>query len=267
MPVPGDWITIAVVAERGPLKFSKAPVTIGPDDGIEKRDHWKSKKKGKEKEEEEPSKPTGKKYVNLKLIDFGSRSKSSSSATGGKAIIRGDAFLSLLLFESDGFDMISNEGDAKPKKAYRGGSRGAFEALSKVKEGDVIALLNPRILKPYQVSCSLSGLFFFLSNNNSFPLILKRSTDDPHPTDNILALTPESAASIMIIGRARDLGMCTVMKKNGKVCGSWCDKRVSDVCEWHLQNAVQQRRAGRAEFSIGYVAPLLNSLDANSSLF
>jgi minichromosome maintenance protein 10 len=151
VPVPGDWITIAVVAERGPLKFSKAPVTVGPDEGIEKRGDWKSKGKGKAKEQAEASKPTGKKYVNLKLIDFGARSRSSSSASGGKAIIRGDAFLSLLLFESDGFDLITNDGDAKPHKVYRGGSRGAFEALSKIKEGDVIALLNPKILKPYQV--------------------------------------------------------------------------------------------------------------------
>ena len=86
-------------------------------------------------------------------------------------------------------------------------------------------------------------------------LSLKRSNDNPHQTDNILALTPESAASIMVVGRARDLGMCTVTKKDGKICGSWCDKRVSDVCEWHLQNAVQRRRAGRAEFSIGCVVP------------
>ena len=149
--MPGDWITIAVVAERGPFKFSKAPVTIGPDDGVDKPEGWKTKRKDKEREE---SKTTGKKYVNLRLIDFGARARSSSSATGGKAVIRGDAFLSLLLFESDGFDVIPGDGDEKPKKVYRGGSRGAFEALSKVKEGDVIALLNPRILKPYQV-CSL----------------------------------------------------------------------------------------------------------------
>jgi minichromosome maintenance protein 10 len=89
---------------------------------------------------------------------------------------------------------------------------------------------------------------------------VKRSTDSPHPTDNILALTPESAASIMVIGRARDLGMCAVMRKDGKVCGSWCDKRVSDVCEWHLQNAVQRRRAGRAEFSAGCVVSLVKYL-------
>ena len=55
----------------------------------------------------------------------------------------------------------------------------------------------------------------------------------------MLALTPESASSIMVIGRSRDLGMCTVRKQDGKVCGSWCDKCVSDVCDYHVQNAVQ----------------------------
>lgn len=157
--MPGDWITIAVVAERGPFKFSKAPMAIGPDDGVDKPAGWKTK--GKDKEKDESSKPTGKKYVNLKLIDFGARARSSSSATGGKAVIRGDAFLSLLLFESDGFDVIPGDGDEKPKKVYRGGSRGAFEALSKVKEGDVIALLNPRILKPYQVCYSFGQKLFW----------------------------------------------------------------------------------------------------------
>lgn len=70
---------------------------------------------------------------------------------------------------------------------------------------------------------------------------------------NILALTPESAASVAIIGTARDLGMCGVVKRDGKPCGSWFDKRVSDVCEYHVQHAVQRCRAGRPEFSAGCV--------------
>ncbi|KAF8064025.1 hypothetical protein FPV67DRAFT_1671778 [Lyophyllum atratum] len=225
VPVPGDWITIAVVAERGPMKFSKAPVAVVREEGdeSEKKAAWKGKKKA-----QEGTKPSGKKYVNIKLIDFGARSRSSSSATGGKAVIRGDAFLSLLLFESDGFDLVMDDGASKPRRAYKGGSRGAFESMAKLKEGDVIALLNPRVLKPYQ-----------------------RSNDSPHPVTNILAITPESASSIMGIGRARDLGMCSVLKRDNAICGSWVDKRVSDVCEWHVQHAVERRRAGRAEFSIG----------------
>ena len=150
MPVPGDWITIAVIAERGPIKFTRAPVAIEKEEGDvdPNKRGWKSKNKDTSSSE----KTSGKKYVNLKLIDFGARSGTSSSATGGKSVIRGDAFLTLLLFEADGFDLVDREGGRKPEKVYRGGSRGAFEHLTDVKEGDVVALLNPKILKPYQVS-------------------------------------------------------------------------------------------------------------------
>ncbi|KAJ6554521.1 hypothetical protein B0H19DRAFT_1029700 [Mycena capillaripes] len=219
VPVAGDWTTIAVVAERGPYKYSKAPVEITPDDEDESKN-----RKGKAKD---PPKPSGKKYINIKLVDFGAPARSASSATGGKAVIRGDAMLSLLLFESDGFEMVPQD-EGRPKKIYRGGSRGAFEEMCDLKEGDVVALLNPRVLKPFQ-----------------------RSNDTPHPTTNILAITPESASSILIIGRAKDLGLCGAVKRDGKVCNSWCDRRVSDVCEWHVQYAVEQRRASRPEFSVG----------------
>lgn len=139
VPVPGDWVTVAVVAERGPIKFTRAPAAIEAEDGDKKR-------KGKFESE----KSSGKKYINLKLIDFGARSLSTN---GGTSAIRGDAFLTLLLFESDGFDLIPRGDGMKPEKLYKGGSRGAFEHLTNVKEGDVIALLNPKILKPFQV-CS-----------------------------------------------------------------------------------------------------------------
>ncbi|KAJ7161007.1 hypothetical protein C8R46DRAFT_1106205 [Mycena filopes] len=180
VPVAGDWITIAVVAERGAYKYSKAPVEITRDEDVDGR-HGKAK---------EPPKSSGKKYINMKLVDFGAPARTASSTAAG--------------------------------------SRGAFEEMCDLKEGDVIALLNPRVLKPFQ-----------------------RSNDTPHPTTNILAITPESAGSIMVIGRAKDLGLCAAVKRDGKACGSWCDKRVSDVCEWHVQNAVQQQRASRPEFSVG----------------
>ncbi|KAJ7725273.1 hypothetical protein B0H14DRAFT_3098149 [Mycena olivaceomarginata] len=190
VPVAGDWITIAVVAERGPYKYSKAPVEIIPDE---------DDRKGKAKA---PPKPSGKKFINIKLVDFGAPARSASSATGGKAVIRGDA-------------MLPQE-EGQPKKVYRGGSRGAFEQMCDLKEGDVVALLNPRILKPFQ-----------------------RSNDTPHPTTNVLAITPESASSILVIGRAKDLGLCVAVKRDGKVCKSWCDTR----------HAVEQRRANRPDTS------------------
>ena len=158
MPVEGDWITIAVVAERGPVRTARAPVDIAPgDDGRASDDeggtNGNNRKAGNGSRSQDPqkyrsSKSHGKKYVNMKLIDFGARSR-SSSADG--ASIRGDAFLTLLLFEADSFDRITDD-NGKVKKVYTGGSKGAFEAMSKLKEGDVITLLNPRILKPFQVS-------------------------------------------------------------------------------------------------------------------
>ncbi|KAI0674033.1 hypothetical protein C8Q78DRAFT_1067200 [Trametes maxima] len=243
VPVFGDWLTIAVVGERGKMKYTQAPVGVTRDDKPLQDDEDRVDELPaldnppqagpssrpppfRRKPKEEPARPSGKKYVNMKLIDFGCRS-AGSSADGGKAKIRGDAFLSLLLFESDTCDVLKKE-DGKAEKIYRGGSRGAFERMSKLREGAVVALLNPKILKPFQ-----------------------RSTDKPHPTDNILALTPESDASIAIIGYAQDLGKCRATKRDGTRCTGWCDKRVSDVCDYHIQNAVERKRAARPEFAIG----------------
>ncbi|KAL0579267.1 hypothetical protein V5O48_002721 [Marasmius crinis-equi] len=221
VPVPGDWVTIAVVAERGPLKHTSPPVGVNKnEDGEDKKHKPKATEKGKEPVNK------GKKYINFKLIDFGSRS--GGSASGGTSVIRGDAFLTLLLFEADSYDLVTHEDSKRPEKIYKGGSRGAFEAMTKLKEGDVVALLNPRVLKPYQ-----------------------RGSDNPHPVNNILAITPESAASITTIGKSKDLGMCTAVKRDGKVCGSWCDKRVTNVCEYHLQTAFASRKASRPELAGG----------------
>ncbi|KAL1687939.1 hypothetical protein GGG16DRAFT_61049 [Schizophyllum commune] len=214
VPVEGDWVTIAVVAERGAVKQTHAPETVDRDD----------EGKPKRGQPPPPEKPRGKRFISFTLVDFGARK--SSSATGGTSVIRGDALLRLLLFEADSCDLIKHDDGRKPTKVYRGGSRGAFEALSKVKEGDVIALLNPRLLKPFQ-----------------------KAGDKPHPRSNVLAVTPENAESIAIIGRARDLGLCAVTKADGKQCLAWFDKRVSEVCDYHVQQAVQRSRASRPEFT------------------
>ena len=81
----------------------------------------------------------------------------------------------------------------------------------------------------------------------------QRASDKPHPTENILALTPESDASVAVIGYAQDLGQCTAMKRDGKRCTSWCDKRVGEACDYHIQTAVEHRLAARPEFALGRV--------------
>ena len=152
------------------MKYTQAPVGIAHDDKLnqtgdqDRMDELPSLdappaqsgpsrpppyQKRQKPQEEGAKQGGGKKYVNMRLIDFGCRSR-GSSADGGKAKIRGDAFLSLLLFESDTCDVVTKE-DGTKEKVYRGGSKGAFERISKLKEGAVIALLNPKILKPFQV--------------------------------------------------------------------------------------------------------------------
>lgn len=151
------------------MKYTQAPVGVTRDDKINEGDQDRMDAlpdldnppaqpsssrplpfQKRKKPEDDGFKPGGKKYVNMKLIDFGCRSR-GSSADGGKAKIRGDAFLSLLLFESDTCDIVTKE-DGSKQKVYRGGSKGAFERISKLREGAVVALLNPKILKPFQVS-------------------------------------------------------------------------------------------------------------------
>ena len=177
MPVEGDWVTIAVVAERGPVKHTRAPVDITRgDDGHASDGEMGGSKSGykpgarnlNKSDKNGPkgqAKPHGKKYVSMKLIDFGARSRSSTP--GGKSAIRGDAFLTLLLFESDGFDKVTGE-NGSVKKIYQGGSKGAFEAMSKLKEGDVVALLNPKVLKPLQVR-EFCSLVKFYKNFGPYP--------------------------------------------------------------------------------------------------
>lgn len=79
----------------------------------------------------------------------------------------------------------------------------------------------------------------------------QRANEAPNPHTNLLALTPDSADAVAVIGHARDLGMCAAGKRDGSACGAWCDKRVADVCEYHVQRAVQGKRASRPEFSVG----------------
>ena len=146
VPVPGDWVTIAVVAERLPIRHTRAPVAIEREEG-----DVPESKFNKNKNAQEPEKPSkGKKFVTMKLIDFGARS-GKTSAMGGTSVIRGDAFLNLLLFEADSIEYLLRDDNGKPKKVYKGGSKGAFEAMFNLAEGDVVALLNPKLLKPYQV--------------------------------------------------------------------------------------------------------------------
>ena len=130
VPVDADWVTIAVVAQRSEVKVSARstiagiPQVVGDDDGrtdgesdgdigvatdheaennfnapsTEPRKQGKPKPKRSKKKERVQAAPRSRKFVTLKLVDFGCRSSSSSSTPGG---VRGDALMNLVIFEAD----------------------------------------------------------------------------------------------------------------------------------------------------------------------
>ena len=154
IPVPGDWVTIAVIAEMGPIKLTSTSSTAHKEDDVPQHNVKDRKGRGQQKGDSEDKKMRGKKYMSLKLVDFGTRTRSSSVTS--KAQIKGDALLTLLLFEADSSFYVEDQSRPNTSKSdrakiYKGGSGGAFEACMKLHEGAVIAILNPRILKPYQV--------------------------------------------------------------------------------------------------------------------
>lgn len=171
LPVDGDWLTIAVVAERGEVKISGTKQTSANDDDdgdddIEEDEDGpapaakppakntgpfkpgdpknKSKKSGTEyKNKKRPPR----KYINLKLCSLPPRTKTSSSSAG-------DALLQLLLFESDSVahdTMLNDEGEKVVIKRYSGGSGGAYEKWCNLTVGSVIAIMNPKVLRPLRV--------------------------------------------------------------------------------------------------------------------
>lgn len=103
----------------------------------------------------------------------------------------------------------------------------AYTRFWKPTPGTLIAILNPSIMPPPPGK----------ADTGRFSLVLDSSDD-----------------TILEIGTSRDLGWCKSVKKDGKVCGSWVDKRHTEYCEWHVDRVVETTRRGRMEVN-GMSAP------------
>ncbi|WPH02927.1 DNA replication licensing factor mcm10 [Acrodontium crateriforme] len=95
----------------------------------------------------------------------------------------------------------------------------AFDQFWKLTPGTLLAILNPAIMPPK-------------TNQHSGRFTLKLGSSED---------------SVMEIGVARDLGYCVSMKKDGQLCGTWVDKRKTEICEFHLNLLVEKQRKGRME--------------------
>ena len=96
----------------------------------------------------------------------------------------------------------------------------AYTRFWKLTPGTLIAILNPSTMPPPPGK----------ADTGRFSLVLNSSDD-----------------TILEIGTSRDLSWCKSVRKDGKPCGSWVDKRHTEYCEWHVDRVVEKVRRGRME--------------------
>jgi minichromosome maintenance protein 10 len=93
-----------------------------------------------------------------------------------------------------------------------------FDKFWKLTPGTVIAILNPSIMPPVK------------ADTGRFSVTVNSSED-----------------TVLELGAARDLGFCKTVKKDGKTCDAWIDKRHTEYCDFHVNEALQKTIAGRME--------------------
>jgi minichromosome maintenance protein 10 len=98
----------------------------------------------------------------------------------------------------------------------------AFDKFWKLTPGTIIAILNPGIMPPKRG----------LEDRGKFSLTLNSSGD-----------------TILEVGAARDLGLCKSIKKDGKLCDSWVDKRHTEYCSFHVNLAIDKTHTKRMEIN------------------
>ncbi len=102
-----------------------------------------------------------------------------------------------------------------------------YTRFRKLNPGTVVALLNPEIMPPPPGK----------KDTGRFSLKLSSSDD-----------------TVLEIGTSRNLGWCKSVRKDGKQCESWIDKRHTEFCEFHVDVVIERTRRGRMEVQ-GMSAP------------
>ncbi|KAL7793084.1 hypothetical protein V8C37DRAFT_112135 [Trichoderma ceciliae] len=95
-----------------------------------------------------------------------------------------------------------------------------FVRYWKLTEGTVVSILNPNVMPPPPGR----------QDTGRFSLVINSDED-----------------TILEIGSARDLGFCQSVKKDGDICRSWVNKKRTQYCEFHSNEAIRKQRATRME--------------------
>lgn len=96
----------------------------------------------------------------------------------------------------------------------------AFDKFWKLTPGTIIAILNPSFMPPSKGR----------EDTCKFSLVLNSDAD-----------------TILEVGSARDLGFCKSVKKDGKTCDSWVDKRHTEFCDFHVNQTLAKTHSKRME--------------------
>lgn len=107
----------------------------------------------------------------------------------------------------------------------------AFEKFWKLTPGTVIALLNPGFMPPPRGK----------TDTNKFSLTLNSSDD-----------------TILEVGINRDLGYCKSVKRDGKTCDTWVNKRHTEFCDFHVNLSLTKTHANRMEVNTMSFGPKRN---------
>lgn len=97
-----------------------------------------------------------------------------------------------------------------------------FTRFYKLTEGTVVAILNPNIMPPPPGR----------QDTGRFSLVINSDED-----------------TILEVGMARDLGFCKSVRKDGNSCGSWVNKKKTEFCEFHSNEAVRKQKGTRVEMN------------------
>lgn len=97
-----------------------------------------------------------------------------------------------------------------------------FTRFWKIVEGTVVAILNPNIMPPPPGR----------ADTGKFSLVINSDAD-----------------TILEIGKARDLGYCQSTKKDGKLCLSWVNRKKTEFCEYHSNEAINKQKSTRIEMN------------------
>ncbi|KAJ5728317.1 hypothetical protein N7493_004647 [Penicillium malachiteum] len=100
----------------------------------------------------------------------------------------------------------------------------AFPRYYKITEGMLVAILNPTILPPPKHKI----------DTNRFSLALSSSDD-----------------KVLEIGKARDIGYCKSVRKDGKTCRAWLDARKTEFCDFHVDLQVRRTQGARSGVNSG----------------